>query len=107
MKKARSVKKAPRKSSAVKKLMVEEQKEAAPVSRKGPSSREINNTIAATIERVYKEFGSNLDEANCQDKALLVTKLLSIGIAEQGVVKPPKLTEKTMEAHLCPACEGA
>jgi hypothetical protein len=107
MKKARSIKKAPRKSSAVKKLMVEAEKEAIPVTRKGPSSREVKNTIADTIERIYIEFGGKLDRANCEDKALLVTKLLCVGIAEQGLVKPPKLREREMHPSLCRACREA
>ena len=68
---------------------------------------EINNIVADTIERIYQEFGSTLDRVNCEDKAMLVTKLLRHGVSEQGLVQRPKLAERSMTASLCRKCKEA
>jgi hypothetical protein len=78
-----------------------------PITRGRPGFAEINNIVADTIERMYQEFGSTLDRVNCEDKAMMVTKLLRHGVSEQGLVQRPKLTERSMVAPLCRRCKEA
>jgi hypothetical protein len=101
----------PRKSLYAKASVVKKSKPkkavAVETSRGGPGFAEINNIVADTIERMYQEFGSTLDRVNCEDKAMMVTKLLRHGVSEQGLVQRPKLTERSMVAPLCRRCKEA
>jgi len=107
VKKARPKREVPRKSSAGKVVIKLDPETAPVVHRNQPSTGEINNIIAGTIERIYEEFGSELDVANCQDKAMHVTRFLKHGIVDGRLVRPPKLTEKTLKVPLCRKCRTA
>ena len=65
---------------------------------------EITNVIAGTIERVYEEMGSHINEASAHDKALGITRFLKYGIEQDFITDPLKLREH--EYRTPPLCRN-
>jgi hypothetical protein len=77
------------------------------VHRNEPTTRELINVVTDSIERLYEEFGQNLDRMNSEDKALILVRYLKHGITSEGLDTPPRISQREMKAPpLCRNCEA-
>lgn len=99
------VKRAPKKSSAVKKSKPKQETYTEVGRPKEIPTRGLVNVVADTIERMYEEIGGEINRPSAEDYAIWTVRYIKHGHWEDGEVKPPRLRETSMTAPLCAACD--